>query len=295
MAIPSRTNWRAYLFVAPATIYVGLFSLAPLIVALYASLHRWHLLRPERPFVGLDNYADLIASPSFQNAVKNTIVFSMLSVPAGMAVALAVALLVSRELRGIAVFRTLYYIPAVASQVAVSMVWIWVLLPEVGLINFILIKLGFRGDTDFLKTHAMASLVAISVWIGLGPRMVIFLAGLQGIPGDLYEAATLDGASAWQRFRHITLPMLVPTTLFVLVTSTIASFQLFTPIYIMTKGGPGRSTDMVVFHIYKEAWHQLQIGRASAASYLMFVVIMLISLVQFRLMRRRAQDITAAW
>jgi len=290
-----RNNWLGYLFVAPATLYLLLFSFVPMIAAAYLSLHKWNLLKTEHPFVGLSNYLELLRDPFFVKAIENTVIFAALSVPLGMATALGVALLVSRKLRGVGVFRTLYYIPAVSSQVAVSMVWIWILLPEVGLINYLLRKLGFDGDTDFLKQYAMLSLVAVSVWIGLGPRMVIFVAGLQSIPEHLYESAQLDGCTAWQRFRHITLPMLRPTTFFVLVTSTIASFQIFTPVYVMTHGGPGRATDVVVFHIYKEAWHQFHIGMASAQSYVLFAVILLVALAQFRLMRRRSEEAATAW
>ncbi len=295
----ARSDWRGYLFVAPATIYLLVFSFVPMVIAAYLSVHRWHLLKEDHPFVGAGNYLELLRNPFFRNAVWNTAVFAALSVPLGMIVALAVAILVNQKLRGVAVFRTLYYIPAVSSGVALSMVWIWILLPQDGLINYILRYLGYSGDYDFLNAPApwrllpapaMLCLVAMSVWIGLGPRMVIFLAGLQGIPDSLYESAEIDGCNGWQRFRYITLPLLMPTTFFVLITSTIAAFQLFTQVYIMTRGGPQRATDVVVYHIYKEAWHRLQIGMASAQSYVLFGIILLIAIVQFALMRRRVED-----
>ena len=290
-------SFTPYLFVAPAAIYLLIFSFVPMIVALYLSLHQWHLLKSERAFVGLKNYLDALADPFFRNAFFNTLIFAVLSVPLGMIFALAVAVLVNQKLRGVAFFRTLYYIPAVSSGVAISMVWIWIFMPQDGLINFVLRLLGFAGNTDFLNDtrFAMPALVLMSMWIGLGPRMVIFLAGLQSIPESLYESAAMDGANGWQRFRHITLPMLVPTTFFVLVTSTISAFQLFTQVYIMTQGGPRRTTDVVVYHIYKEAWHNFQLGHASAQSYLLFAAILLISLVQFRLMRRQLSTAQEAW
>jgi multiple sugar transport system permease protein len=175
------------------------------------------------------------------------------------------------------------------------MVWIWILLPDVGLINSCLRWLGFEGSTNFLNDTrwAMPALALVSVWIGLGPRMIIFLAGLQGIPQALYEATALDGCGPWQRFRHVTLPLLLPTTLFVLVTSTIAAFQFFTPVYMMTKGGPRRTTDVVAYHIFKEAWHKFELGTASAQSYVLFVVILIMALLQFRLLRRRLQEMEA--
>ena len=283
-----RSNWRGYLFVAPATAYLLVFSFLPMLVAAYLSLHRWHLLRSEHPFIGVRNYMELAGDPFFRNALGNTFYFAVLSVLLGMVTALSIAMLVNKSLRGMSLFRTLFYVPAVSSGVAISMVWIWILLPDVGLINYMLRLFGLAGTTDFLNDTrwAMPALVLMSVWIGLGPRMVIFLAGLQGIPHTLYEASALDGCSRWQRVRHITLPMLLPTTLFVLVTSTIAAFQLFTPVYMMTKGGPRRTTETIAYTIYKEAWHKFELGMASAQSYVLFVVILIIAVVQFRLLRR---------
>lgn len=287
-----QSNWRGYLFVAPATIYLLIFSFIPMAVAAWLSLHHWSLLEPDRPFTGLSNYVESFRDPFFRNALYNTLIFTVLSVPLGMAFALAVAMLVNQQLRGVAIFRTLFYIPAVSSGVAIAMVWIWIFMPNDGLINFCLRGLGFDGSTDFLNDtrFAMPALVLMSLFTGLGPKMVIFLAGLQGIPQSLYESAEIDGAGYWHRFRHITLPLLAPTTFFVLVTSTIAAFQLFTPVYVMTRGGPRRTTDVVVYHIYKEAWHQFQIGMASAQSYVLFAAILLISLIQFRLMRRQLRE-----
>jgi multiple sugar transport system permease protein len=293
----SRSNWRGYFFIAPATLGLLVFAFLPMAMAAYLSLHRWHLLRPDHPFVGFENYTAALSDPFFRNAFWNTFLFAGASVPLGMTVALAVALLVDQRLRGVAVFRTLYYIPAVSSGVAISMVWIWILMPQDGAINYALRLAGSSGDTDFLgdTRWAMMSLVVMSVWIGLGPRMVIFLAGLQSVPQSLYEAAEVDGAGAWQRFRHITLPMLLPTTFFILVTSTIGALQLFTQVYVMTQGGPRRTTDVVVYHIFKEAWHKFHIGSASAESYLLFAAILAISIVQFRVMRRQLREAAEAW
>jgi multiple sugar transport system permease protein len=305
-------NWRGYMFVAPATIYLAAFAFFPMVFAGYLSLHRWHLLKEDRPFVGLDNFAQMFSDPFFRNAIYNTLIYVVFSVPLGVITSLAVAALVAQRLRGIGVFRTLYYIPAVSSQVAISMVWIWILLPEVGLINWCwarlgsavnailgalgagplsaewMSRLGLDGSTNFLMEPgwAMAALVAMSLWIGLGPRMIIFMAGIQSIPETLYEAAAIDGATGWRRFRHVTLPLLAPTTLFVVVTTTIASFQLFTPVYVMTKGGPRRTTDVVLYHIYKEAWQKFDVGMASAMSYVLFAMILVVALVQLRIMRR---------
>ena len=297
-------NARGYLFIAPASIYLAAFAIAPILFAGYMSLHRWHLLKPDKPFIGLENYRDLFANSFFVSAIQNTFVYALASVPLGVASALAVALLVSRPLRGVGVFRTLFYIPSICSQVALSMVWIWILMPEQGLINYcvaqlnkVLAVVGVNGPagegaistaTNFLNQPgwAMAALVVMSLWIGLGPRMIIFVAGLQNIPKTLYEAAGLDGCNAWQKFRYVTLPQLAPTTLFVTVTTTIAAFQLFTPVYMMTKGGPQRSTEVVLFYIYKEAWQKFELGMASAQSYVLFGMIVIIAVVQLWVMRR---------
>ncbi|HPF37979.1 MAG TPA: sugar ABC transporter permease [Phycisphaerae bacterium] len=289
-----------YLFVGPAMLYLGVFTVLPMVVAAYLSFHHWHLLKPDHPFVGLDNYRRLLDDPYFVNAIQNTIAFTALSVPVGMAVALAAAVLLNRSIPGIRLFRTVFYIPSVCSQVALSMIWIWVTLPNAGFFNWLIgglnacLGTSFSTDVNFLTRFPMISVVLLFIWNGLGPRMVIFLAGLQNIPESLYEAARVDGATGWQRFRHITMPLLAPTTFFILVTTTIAALQIFTPIYVMTQGGPNRATDVVVFHIYKEAWHKFHIGQASAMSYVLFSIIMVISLLQFWVMKRRSDSIAEA-
>lgn len=289
-----RSQWQGYLFVAPAAAHLVAFTLVPMAAALWLSLHRWHLLHYDRPFVGWQNYVTAFNDPFFRHALLNTFLFSAFSVPLGMALALGVALLVNQRLPGMRLFRTLYYVPAVTSGVAMAIVWIWVFMPQEGLINHLLRLLGCSGETDFLNDcrWAMPALVLMNAVVGLGPRMVIFLAGLQGIPDSLYDAARVDGSNAWQRFRHVTLPLLTPTTFFVLVTSTISAFQLFTPVYVMTGGGPRRTTDVVVYHIYQEAWHKLHLGMASAQSYILFAAVLAISVVQFRLMRRRLEAVS---
>ena len=296
MAALRANNWRGYVFVAPATLYLALFAFFPMVFAGYMSLHRWHLLKEDHPFVGLANFTTMLTDPFFRNAIYNTLIYVVFSVPLGVVTSLAVAALVAQRLRGIGLFRTLYYIPAVGSKVAISMVWIWILLPEVGLINASLKWLGGEGTRNFLAEPgwAMAALVAMSLGIGLGPRMIIFLAGIQSVPQTYYEAAALDGCTAWKRFRHVTLPLLAPTTLFVVVTTTIASFQLFTEVYMMTRGGPRRTTDVVLYHIYKEAWQKFEVGMASAMSYVLFAMILIVALLQFRIMRRGLGEGAAA-
>ncbi len=290
-----RSNRLGYWFVAPATLHLLVFALFPLLYTLYLSLFRWNLIREDKHFVGLGNYAYSLTDPLFWNAMWNSFRYALVSVPVGMAVALAVALLVNQKLKGVTIFRTLYYIPAISSGVAISMLWIYMYLPETGFINSFLALFGIANKTDFLKEpgYAMWALVFMSLWVGLGPRMVLFLAGLVGIPASLYEAAEIDGASRWQTFRNVTIPMLAPTTLFVLVTSTIAAFQVFTPVYMMTQGGPADSTDVVGYHIYSEAWQKYLVGIAGAKSFILFLAVLIIALMQFRLTKRQMEAYSA--
>jgi len=186
--------------------------------------------------------------------------------------------------------RTLYFLPSVTSFVAIALVWLWIYNPQYGLANAVLRGAGIP-PLPWLNSTATAlpALMIFGIWLGLGYQMVIFLAGLQGIPEELYEAARIDGGNPWQLFRHITLPLLRPTTLFVLVTSVIGSFQVFTSVYIMTAGGPSRSTDVIVYHIYQAAWEQLRMGYASAMAWVLFVVVMLATWVQFRLVGKNVE------
>ena len=195
-----------------------------------------------------------------------------------------------------AFFRTLFYIPAITSGVAIAMLWIYVYLPERGAINAMLGALGFTDTTDFLNnaTWAMPALIFMSAWTGLGPRMVLFMAGLVGISPTLYEAAQLDGATRIRQFWSITLPMLAPTTFFVAVTSTISALQVFTPVYMMTKGGPDGATDVVGYHIYSEAWMNFHTGLAAAKSFVLLAAIALVSAFQFRLMRKQMRGYSVA-
>lgn len=287
------TGW---LFVAPATVHLLAFALIPIGIALYLSLFKIHLIKDTREFVGAFNYAYTVADASFWNAMWNSARYALISVPLGIALGLGAALLANQQLRGIAVFRTLYYIPSIASGIAISMVWIYVFLPKTGLINSVLGWLGLDSSTDFLNhpTYAMWALAGMAAVNGIGPKMMLFLAGLMNVPPELYEAAQLDGATKTRSFWRITLPMLAPTTFFVLVTSTIAAMQVFTPVYLMTKGGPEDTTDVVGYHIYREAWVQFNTGLAAAQSFILMLVIAAISFLQLRMQRKRLEGFGAA-
>lgn len=274
-----------WLFVAPAFLHLLVFALIPMAYALWLSLFKIHLVRDQRTFVGAFNYTYTFADASFWNAMWNSARYALMSVPLGMAVGLGVALLVNQRLRGITIFRTLYYIPSIASGIALAMLWIYVFLPNTGMINTFLGWLGITTKTDFLAnaSWAMWALVVMAALNGVGPKMVLFLAGLLNIPPELYEAASLDGAARTTVFWRVTLPMLAPTTFFVMVTSTIGAMQVFTPVYLMTKGGPEDTTDVVGYHIYREAWVQFNTGLSAAQSFILLAVIVVIAVFQFRL------------
>jgi multiple sugar transport system permease protein len=280
---------RALSFIAPSLLHLTVFVATPIVFAGYLSFHRWDLVVPDKPYVGAGNFQEILGDRSFWNAVGNTAIFSC-NVPLGMIIALAVALLLQRNTRGIGMMRTLFFLPSVTSFVAIALVWMWIYHPSFGAANYLLNLIGLP-PLDWLNSTqtAMLAVMMFSVWMGVGYQMVVFLAGLQGIPHELYEAARVDGATGWQRFRCITLPLLTPTTFFILVTSLIGSFQVFTTVYVMTGGGPVRSTDVVVYHIYQAAWEQLRMGYASAMSWVLFLMIMIATWIQFRLAGREVE------
>jgi multiple sugar transport system permease protein len=265
------------------------FIFTPIAFAAYLGTHRWDIIVADKPFIGFENFAEMLRAPDFWNALANTVLYT-LNVPIGMALSLGVALLMHRRLHALGFLRTLYFLPSVTSFVAIALVWMWIYHPSFGAANFALGLVGLP-PLQWLNSAqtAMMAVIIFSVWMGIGYQMVIFLAGLQGIPAELYEAARIDGAGAWRQFLHVTWPLLKPTTFFILVTSVIGSFQVFTSIYIMTAGGPVRSTDVIVYHIYQAAWEQLRMGYASAMSWVLFVIIMIATLVQFRLIGRSVE------
>ncbi len=281
---------NALIFVGPSLLHLAIFVLTPIIFAAWLSVHRWDIVVPDKPFAGLQNFAEMARDPTFWNALRNTFVYT-LNVPVGMALALAVALVLHRSTTGVGLLRTIYFLPSVTSFVAIALVWMWIYDPSFGAANFLLRAaglpaLGWLNSTD----TAMISVMIFSIWMGIGYQMVIFLAGLQGIPAELYDAARVDGAGGWKRFRHVTFPLLKPTTFFILVTSFISSFQVFTTIYVMTAGGPVRSTDVFVYHIYQAAWEQLRMGYAAAMSWVLFLIIVIATWLQFRFLGTAVEE-----
>lgn len=284
-----RTTATALGFLTPALLHLIVFLITPIAVAAFLSVHQWDIVVAEKPFVGAANFTALLADGEFLRALGTTMLYT-LHVPAGMALALAVALILHRRVRALGFLRTLFFLPSVTSLVAIALVWLWIYNPEYGPANTLLRAAGLP-PLPWLNSPASAlpSLMLFGIWLGLGYQMIIFLAGLQGIPEELYEAARMDGASPVQLFRHLTFPLLMPTTLFVLVTSVIASFQVFTSVYVMTAGGPSGSTDVIVYHIYRAAWEELRMGYASAMAWVLFLIIMLATWLQFRMAGRNVE------
>lgn len=281
--------YTGYLFIMPAFIWLVWWRLGPVLFAGYLSFHKWSVLDPAKPFVGLHNFRLVLHDEKFWNAMKNTVVY-LIQIPIGMVISLGLALALNRKIRGIRFLRTIYYMPAVTSMVVVSLMWQWIYNKDFGVLNYFLSFLGL-GPYGWLQSTKMAlpSIMLMAIWLGLGSRMLLFLAGLQSIPEEYYEAAEVDGADAWNRFWHITLPLLAPTTFFVLVTSIIGSFQVFTPVYVLTGGGPAGSTDVAVHRIYFEAWQNLRFGYASAETWILFAILFVLTLIQFRYFGRRIQ------
>jgi multiple sugar transport system permease protein len=285
-----RDTLAAYLFLAPALVHFLLFFLGLVLISFGLSFTSWDLFSaPE--FVGLDNYKRLLFhDPDFWPTFWRTAYYVVLVIPTAVAAELLLALAVNTRLRGIKFFRATYFIPVVASAVAVALVWGWILNTQNGILNWFLNFFGL-GPFDWLGSPrlAMPAVAMVQVWRGLGEGMIIFLAGLQSIPLHLYEAAELDGAGRWAKFRNVTWPLLAPTTFFVVVLEVIGSFQVFDMIYLLTRGGPGQATTVYNFELYSEAFRNFRMGYAAAMTWVLFVVIGVLTLLQFRVINRRVQ------
>jgi ABC-type sugar transport system permease subunit len=279
---------QGYLFLSPALVGLIVFVLGPMLYAFGLSFVRWDLIRPNPRFVGLDNYATVLTSPEFWRALWVTVAYTLGTVPPAMAIGLALAMLLDRQLPARGVFRAICFIPSITSLVAVAVVWAWIFHPDFGLLNAGLRMVGITGSRWLGSPRdALSALMVVAIWRHVGYDMVIFLAGLQTIPRDLLEAATVDGAGRWQRFRSVIWPLLAPTTLFVLVISVIDSFQSFTTIDALTQGGPAGATTVLLYHLYEVAFVKFEMGRASAIAYVTFALIMALTALQLRIGRDR--------
>lgn len=287
-----RRQWTAYLFLAPVLLLFSVFTVFSVGYAFYLSFHQWNILEPAKPFIGLDNYARLFDDSRFHEAVLNTVYYTAVSVPLTIGLGLAVALLLNNQIRARGIFRTMFYLPVVTPLVIASIIWKWVYNGDYGLANYYLMKFHLIDEPLLWladKNLAMPSVIITSVWKGVGFAMVVYLAGLQSIPEDYYDAAKIDGATGWRRLRDITIPLLSSTTLFLLVISILGSFQVFTQIFIMTNGGPLGRTRTIVWYIYTTAFKDFNMGYAAAMAFALFAMMLVFTLLQFRFLRREIE------
>jgi multiple sugar transport system permease protein len=277
----------AYSFILPNLLGFAIFTLIPMTFSLILAFLNWDGAN-RISWAGLDNFRNLLQDETFRISLINTIFFVLSNVPLTMLAALGLAILLNQPLHGRNIFRTIFFFPYVASLVAVAVVWNLLFFPSAGPVNSILTALGVQDPPRWTASvdWALPTVILASVWKGMGYYMIIYLAALQGIPGILYEAAEVDGANAWQKFRYITLPMLTPATFFISVMLTIASFKVFDLIMVMTGGGPGRATNVLVVHIYNTAFREFRFGYSSSIAIVLLVMVLAITIVQFYMEKR---------
>ena len=277
-----RETLEFYLFISPWLIGFVVFFAYPLISSLYYSFTRFEI--GGRPFwIGLENYARMFADPLYLKTIRTTFLFALISVPGISMLALGLALILAQGLKAINAFRTVYFMPSVMPMVAISLTWFYVLRPETGPLAGLLAALGIQAPRWLGETRwALPALALINVWFNFGAQMVIYLAGIKGIPQELYEVAQIDGAGQWAKFRHITIPMLSATIFLNLVLGIIGAMQMFDIPYVMTRGGPNDSTRTYMLHLYNRGWVEIQMGSASAMGWILFLIIMAITLLVVR-------------
>jgi multiple sugar transport system permease protein len=293
----ARREWTAYLFNLPGMILFAFLVAYPVWTSFNLSFREWDILGTEKPFVGLQNYREVIGDETFWSSIAHSVYFVLGSVPITMAIALGLALLLNSKIRGLGLFRTAYYLPVLTPLVIAAIIWKWVYNADFGLANYYLEKLGLI-DQPLLwladKRLAMPAVIVMNIWKGVGFNMVVYLAGLQAIPNEFYEAADVDGAGPWQRFRRITLPLVLPTTVFLLIINTIGAMKVFDAIFVMTNGGPpgpGGATTTVVYYIYVTAFRYFRMGYASALAYILFLLLFVFSFAQFRWYKKRVEEV----
>ncbi|MBK8136229.1 MAG: sugar ABC transporter permease [Chloroflexi bacterium] len=281
-----RRNVTGWLFISPFVLGFIFWFLIPAAIALYLSVHRWNLIS-EPQFIGLDNYAQLFKDPLLPQAMKATVLYTVISVPIGLLLSFGLAMLLNNQLPGIGIFRTIFYLPTIIPAVASAALWAWMFNTEFGLINVIIRAFG-GPKIPWLQSPgwALPAIIIISLW-SVGGSMIIFLAGLQGIPDIYYEAADIDGAGRWTKLRHITLPLMSPVFFFNLVIGFISSFQVFIAGYLITDGGPVNATLFLVLYIYRTAFRSLNMGYAAVMSWLLFFILMGLSFLVFRYIGNR--------
>lgn len=285
-----RSGWIA-LFIAPSLAGMLLFVIGPIVASAVLTLYQWDLLTDPK-YVGLANFRRLFGDEAVWAALRHTLTFIVGYVPAVMALALLLALALNARLKGIALLRTAFFLPVVSSWVAVALLWKWLFNPRYGLINYGLERIGIEGPKWlFDREWAMPAIIITSVWKDLGFVAVLFLAGLQAIPDDVYEASSLDGAGRLEQLRSITMPLLRPTIFFVSIISIINSFQVFPQVWVMTEGGPAGATTVIVERVVKHAFSYGEMGYAATISWVLFALVLAVTIFQLWLQRREALDV----
>jgi multiple sugar transport system permease protein len=278
----ARYVWHAYLFVAPIIILFGAFRVVPSLQTLLFSIYRVELLRGRFTFVGLENFRELLVDPNFHQAARNTFVYVIVIVPVSAALGLLLAVLFDARFPLRELFKALYFAPMVTSTVAAAVVWWWLYNPQFGLFNVLLRLVGLPIQPWLMSSRtALFSIILFSVWKGVGYNMVVYLAGLQAIPESFVEAARIDGAGAFQRFRRLTLPLLAPTTAFLVIYNSIYAFQVFDQVFVLTGGGPAGSTNVIVLDLYRQAFERYNFGYAAAEATVLFVLILGVTVLQY--------------
>jgi ABC-type sugar transport system permease subunit len=279
--------FAAYIYLLPAIVLFTVFWFYPTGMLFYDSLFDWDGIS-QRIFIGWDNYTDLFTDGEFRDTLKNTFIFILGTVPAGIVLGLILALFLRKRIPGRGVFRTIFFCPVVTSYVAAGMVWVWLLNFDYGILNLLLNRIGLEKVPWLISERtAMLSVVLMTIWKDAGFNMVLFLGGLSSIDAAYYEAALLDGADRWQIFWGVTWPLLMPTTVFVLVTRMIFTFRTFEQIYAMTRGGPVGATRVFIYYIYEKAFQNFELGYASAAAVVLLLLVLLLTLLQFKLVKQK--------
>lgn len=289
MTLQKRDAFSGYMFIAPALISFLIFVVYPVIASFVISSFDWGILSAPR-FIGLENYKTLFKDPVFIESLKNTIKWVILYVPVSILVSLIVALAMDMPLRGIGFFRTMFYLPVMTPMVVCALLFVWIYDTDFGVLNYILSfinipPIGWLSD----RKISLISIALMSVWKHSGYNMLILLSALQGIPESLYEAAALDGITPWRKLINIKLPLIMPSMYFVVLTSVIDAFQVFTEVFIMTKGGPGYSTHTVSYYLFANAFEFGKMGYACAMSVVMFIIILTVTLIQDKIMNKNVQ------
>lgn len=284
-AMRRREQWTAWLFLLPSLLGFVVFLAFPILFSLWLSFSDWDLISGigNIRFIGLDNFTELFADEVFYQSLKNNILFTLIVVPVTMAVSLVTAIILNGHVYASGLLRLAFFMPYITTIVAVSVVWLALFHPTQGPVNQFLMSLGIAQPPEWLASpvYALPTISLMMIWVGMGYDLVIYMAALQGVPRTLYEAAVIDGATRLRRFFHITLPLISPATFFLLITRIIASFEVFGPINIMTAGGPGKATSVLVYELYEQAFHFYRMGYGSAIAWVLFALIFIVTIVQW--------------